>query len=1101
MPEQRTLWDTKAFRFTRDEALIVPAFRDWLAHSESELGRYLAGIQYASEFSDFSKDEVHQLEAMIVKASGKKATALLPLRLLGKVVYRVNHTLQLSIPQPTLAVHLAPPNNPFAFTDVVLSHRSVDSWLKAEETWLRDLHRAPSKSRENNVPFELLLLSSALHCGILNADLAFALHAAMQDPINHLRYSGRTYLDLSLAWSGKPDQEIRRWYPDDAVACLIARLAPLRSDGADLGDRAYGDLRHSFSDRLYRKLRRELGKRILDVALLPKSLTDFFDRIALFLRSEMPATMVRYATRELQARSLLQPSIDLVYGDPAIQTITVSDSDEAKSEEELQPEAYGGEDPDDAEPVWLQQIREAFVFETTKKLLDNLGRIESHSGIGIRIISFARNLVRRGPSSGKPLKPNSVKCCVLTVGRRLGRLLEERDLCDIDSEILEDLYVRAIDDAGKDSEQPYRLQSNVAWALREFHCFLVRKRQAKPLNEVDVFRIPRGFPSVDAMIVSVDDVYKALRYLDYEPNPSWSEENRQAAKMEVLLGFFGGLRTMEGLGALQRHFPGGSLLPFLVLPTENRDLKTPNAARMIPLALNMAPFDDLIEFAAKWTSRHDESRIVGDRGLFESASEDVVIPMVGTALRAVTGNKRLRYYSLRHSFSSWLLTRLQLSDMPEIPNLFGHLPKTMEWLRKSKEFRRELYGNDQVSNNHAWAVATLMGHSNPNVSFASYTHLNDIVLPEFLRNCNGLELASSTRERLRLSSSRSRDTADCGLSGKQTSSSTCECRSLPAQKGVTNADHQIADNAHYGDAKETSNKISTSEKGRELERAYALQEVAARFPNLKSGQRSASPERTRSWLEQTWGLLYMSTKPNRDPGELAKFFGFEMAEAQRIIARNDDICWQRSSASERELHVTTCVESKAEGGVQTLRYPRRPGRKAIIVAEQFGVKIERMMDEAGDEQRRILDYWSSNLVPQWTSTIFQSQSSPDGNWCAAPETQDRVRNFLRFLHRLGLTREQLSFRGAGGTRGDFVPTSWYAQWGLISRPTCKIRNYFGRGATQIAEGQWLSIGPRSACRGDEKFCSSNRDGFRFAMLLASIRFGQGQAVDAEPTSS
>jgi len=43
---------------------------------------------------------------------------------------------------------------------------------------------------------------------------------------------------------------------------------------------------------------------------------------------------------------------------------------------------------------------------------------------------------------------------------------------------------------------------------------------------------------VDATIVSVEDVYAALDYLHYEANPSWSDENREIAKMEILLGFF-----------------------------------------------------------------------------------------------------------------------------------------------------------------------------------------------------------------------------------------------------------------------------------------------------------------------------------------------------------------------------------------------------------------------------------------------------------------------------------------------------------------------------------------------------------------------------------
>ncbi len=169
---------------------------------------------------------------MIVKASGSRAAALHPLRLLGKVVFRLNQMLQLSIPQPRLAIHLVPPGNPFAFTDSSLAHRSVQAWLEAEKIWLIDLRGDPwfKSVKGRNVPFELLLLSAALHGGILSTDLAMALHAAVLSPEKHVRYSiDRPYLDLSFAWQGKPDQEIRRWYPDEGVACLSAAFGSIRA--------------------------------------------------------------------------------------------------------------------------------------------------------------------------------------------------------------------------------------------------------------------------------------------------------------------------------------------------------------------------------------------------------------------------------------------------------------------------------------------------------------------------------------------------------------------------------------------------------------------------------------------------------------------------------------------------------------------------------------------------------------------------------------------------------------------------------------------------------------------------------------------------------
>lgn len=520
MNDHKSLWETDLFHFSRDEALIAPALRAWMSNSQSKLGRYIEEIEYTSEFIEFSKSDVHDFERLILKASGSKAAALPPLRLLEKIVYHLNRVMQLSIPQPTLAIHMTPPKNPFAFADSVLAHRSVAEGLKAEEMWLHDLRLCPSfkSSGGNNVPFELVLFSAALHCGLLSSDLALGLHAAVMSPEQHVRYSAeRVYLDLSLAWQGQPNQEIRRWYPDDGVACLIARLVePEFGTTSVVGDEStvpYTDRRGRFCESIYKRLMTELKKRGVEPLLLPTSLSDLFGRIALFLRSEIPSCLVGFATRTLDTRSLLTPSIDRIYGDPALY---VPGSDESEKEclaDTQNADAYFGDNPTDTEPMWLECIRESFHASTRKTIEERFGLLNVESPVAKQIISFAKRLLRRGSSSGNSLALSSVKCCVLTVGRRLGGLLEERDPAAIAPETLEDLYVRAIDDAAKDSIDPLHLQATVSWALREFHRHLVRERVAKPLNETNVFRVARGLLTVDATIVSVEDVFDTFKYL------------------------------------------------------------------------------------------------------------------------------------------------------------------------------------------------------------------------------------------------------------------------------------------------------------------------------------------------------------------------------------------------------------------------------------------------------------------------------------------------------------------------------------------------------------------------------------------------------------
>lgn len=1091
MDKQNSLWDTKTFGFSQEETQIALNLRYRMANSESKLAKYLAEIQYGSESEDFTKDDVRKLEKLIQKSSATKAAALASLRLLSKVVYRVNHTLQLSIPQPSLAIHLTPPKNPFAFDDVVLAHRSVKAWLEVEKSWLKNLQAVPAPQRLKNVPFELVLFSAALHSGILSQDLAMSLHAAVLDPDKHIRYSDRLYVDLSLPWNGKPDQEIRRWYPDDATACLIARIADLTSNGTAEENVAYSGLRRRFCDQMCARLKKELISRNVENEYLPKSLAEMFERISLFLRSEIPAVMVRFATRELPARSLLSPCIDQVYNASAAYSIEARNGDEEEVPAAEDSKAYGGENSRDGEPEWMDGIREVFFGGPTERdLQKRFDRIRSDSLVAKRIISFGRSLLKHGASSGDPLKPNSVKCLVLTVGRRLGPLLEERDPAKLQTECLEDVYVRAIDEAAKDSENPVHLQGTVAWALREFHCFLVRKHLAGRLNDEDVFRVPRGFPSVDSMIVSVDDIYRALHWLQYEPNPSWSEENRKIAKMEILLGFFAGLRTMEGLGAQQFHFPGGASLPFLVLPTAQRDLKTPNAVRMIPVAVCMAPFNDLSEYAASWAQPGwYKERKDPQAKLFGEATDDVIIPMVGEALRAVTGNQRLRYYSLRHAHASWTLARLLISDMPEIPNLVPHLPKTSIWLQHSKRFRRQIYHGDRVDNDHAWTVATLLGHSSPRVSFGSYTHTFDILLPEFLRNSGGLEFVLENRDRLRLSSGFGRADGYRYLAAVKKRGAS-DVHFGPVEMEDAGSARQDDIDAEL-DRGENTNAVvisaSDCEEQRKEERKFALERIKRRFPNLRSAAGPPATVGSRSWLEQTWGLLYMSVQPDRDFCKLTEFLGLEIDESKRIWLRCQEICRLQSSAAGQDLHPTVSVTANNVG--ETWRYPQRPGCKALEFARKLADQIAVLVNDPRHHAAQILDYWSRNVAPESGSVVFAMSPTDDGKQTVSPEIKLQVREYCKFLSDLKLQKKNLCYEGACGTSASLAPTAWYEQWALTRRENCKIINRGGRRAERIAQGQWLSIGLKRAWKDDRKYDFGNCDGFSFAMLLASIRFG------------
>lgn len=268
--------------------------------------------------------------------------------------------------------------------------------------------------------------------------------------------------------------------------------------------------------------------------------------------------------------------------------------------------------------------------------------------------------------------------------------------------------------------------------LREFQRFLVSSCHAEYINEAEVFRFPRGLLPVDARIVSVDDIVKAIYYLDQKwqatQDPA-KKANISTAQAEIVFGFFAGLRRMEGLKMRKADYIPGNFPEVIVRANDARKLKTANATRRIPLGLMTFPFQEFLDdpqavFLQSEAESPTAEAINGkaeDEFFLANSTDQIIIPIIHDALQTVTGDRTLHYHTLRHSFCCWTLLRRMLSELPEIPELFSQpeMDQTMDWLRQSKYFRDRLYRNSSVTNDHLWCVSTLMGHAAPPTSLSS----------------------------------------------------------------------------------------------------------------------------------------------------------------------------------------------------------------------------------------------------------------------------------------------------------------------------------------------------------------------------------------------
>jgi integrase len=727
------LWSTDLFRLHVDLATQITGLRELLRTCSSDLGHYLADVKSDSPFGGFTKDDIRAVEKEIVDHCKKeKDKARILLRILKQIVSQLNRHFQKCIPSPTLLDRMrADPN--LLTKEFPVAQRSVGIWIDAERDWLAQTSGRDDNSNSEPIAWEMVVAFAALHSGGLSVGFAAALADALADPHRYFACSKyRAYGDFQI--QGKVGYPLTRWYPDDRLLLLMSRVEPKDVRNAlehcSRPNATQKERRRCIAKTIMEGINRELRRFKVHPAFQPRSLGNFLVTISLFLRSELPSTLVDFATGKLPSRPMLPFTIGRINGDPVAEATRLLDNAavEFDREEPDFPRAYEATGNPEKDPRWMKQLRVAFSCGEPAQvciIIEALLTSQEITPGGLQLCTLALKLLRGCASTGNQWQFSSVRCCVLTTARRfiLGRRSE--DPATYKPETLENLYLEVLNDAAEDSETPARLQRAVAWALREYQRHLVTRYKASPVDEALAFHVAAGPFPVDARVISLDDLFRAIEYIKTAPQSNWTELYRCVALGHLVLVFLGGLRRMEALGLAPKDALPSSFFNIFVRENEFRGLKTPNADRSISLATFAYPFNDLLDYV--W-DLYDVAKAHGE-DFSCGISDDVIIPIIHQALQNVTGDLGCHLHNLRHSAGHWMLLRLALSDFDHVPNLFPHLPLTMRWLDASKMFRKLFYHNDSSSNDHAWAVAVTLGHSNPSkVSLRYYVHCLDLWL-------------------------------------------------------------------------------------------------------------------------------------------------------------------------------------------------------------------------------------------------------------------------------------------------------------------------------------------------------------------------------------
>ena len=555
----------------------------------------------------------------------------------------------------------------------------------------------------------------------------------------------------------------------------------------------------------------------------------------------------------------------------------------------------------------------------------------------------------------------------------------------MNGDTLQAAYQQILEDASSDNQR-----QKLAGYLRSFHHYLVETHHVEKIDEGETF-IYENDLTVDANLILEDEYQKALIYLEkgqvVKGRPA-DKRLRKLARLILILGYRCGLRRMEVLKLQLTDFNEHDPAELLVRPWEQRRLKTPNATRKMPLYALLD--ENELELLREWkVDRQKESKENRKRRpspfLFSIPSmeydflpEELVFPLIHEALRVATGDPTLHFHHLRHSFASWITFALMRPPDAPLPQWLADLPKMHDWISRSSELHKALYGNEFLTRRHLFAVSRLLGHSGPEMSLAHYVHVADQLLALWLEKqmprfkpalwiaASGLPMQTVYR-RLEINSSGEATSGFWGL---------------------------VERRGHEGLSKNAvKKKLITDTEPASPDRDPECQKEAA--PSI---------------LNHLWLALYLHAEEGLSAKDLGPRFGFSEALVEQLIAVAEEVEKQRSNKKTFRHH----LEKDTRGN--RIACPRKPREmEEWNVVDRFAAKLWNLLRTKPSLCGTVLNHYLKSPRSERNGLEFRK------------EQKKVAKQYLYFLDELGVNQgELLNVRFA-------EKDDWEAFWGKALR--------------------------------------------------------------------
>jgi len=618
-------------------------------------------------------------------------------------------------------------------------------------------------------------------------------------------------------------------------------------------------------------------------------------------------------------------------------------------------------------------------------------------------------------------------------------MVDDTDITLLEGDGLVEMYQQLLTDLRSDS---YRYK--IASGLREFHHFLVEQYHISPVNYREVFGIGSKASKVDANILSIDEYYKSLECLDgmtaqLDPHTNLSD----VARIIFILAFRCGLRRNEALKLMANDLHEHHPVILLIRKNDARSLKTQSSTRSLNLSLLLPPQELEKLLAFKRLRDQEIGEDPNDPGYmfcipkmsYSFVPEERVYDAIRDAMHLATGDRTLRFHHLRHSMASWRVLSLILADIDIHEDPFPNHPLTTKFLRSAREFKTGLYSRNEPTRKHLLTIASMLGHSGPDISCTSYIHLFDLALKIALESSSD----QCDRSLLVMASGVPRSTA----------------QRIFKQGGIA----ALLDGAR---------------KRAPADRLICNMVVDSPRP-LPDERDEILPQEVRM-MERVWEYLILkSSRDELDIGLLEGRTGiseknWQHMELKAIALKNDK---PKSKIGHRH-RMKVIVKDKRDPEPIRLMCPPKPRlRRDREIVNEFAPRLWQLLQKPETAMDEMLDLFIRNTWYTRNEIIFHGLKE-----------SDLAQEYLEFLQKLGIPKSQIVFVCFDDTKGHKLRKQWQEELGLNWRNKPELAKPTNLNSPKSRS--WLGIKPIFPTGKGQPDAGSY--GFRYLMVMSAISY-------------